>query len=308
MDEGAMTQHTPRPGVSILLAAVFMATLGPGRAAAQSDSRPAVKVHVVGEQTAGPDAAGVADSVADLQNAVAVKFAKTLRLVPARGEADITVEVMGRERHTFARDLDVRVHDRSGTPARLFNSSTQGGFADVAEGTMRWIERWSQSRYAGVVGHDLAALREVPVDIYVAIEKLRINDPTIRANAAEQLRLNGARARAAAPALIELLGDRREVLGQPLSGSKSTAKATRERVGAVAGRALVGIGQDDDLFAALASDRRSNARASAAEALGTVRQTDRSVAALRAAAQNDTSDAVRRAAAASLAKLTGSGR
>lgn len=304
-----MTQHRLTSEVSILLAAVFMATLGPGRAAAQSDSRPAVKVHVVGGQTARPeDAAGVADSVADFQNAVAEKFAKTLRLVPTRGEADITVEVVRRERHLFARDLVVRVHDRSGTPARLFNSSTQGGFADVAEWTMRWIERWSQSRYAGVVGRDLATLREMPVDIYVAIEKLRINDPTIRANAAEELRLNGARARAAAPALIELLGDRREVVGQPLSGSNSTAKATRKRVGAVAGHALMGIGRDDDLFAALASDTRSNARASAAEALGTVLRTDKSVAALRAAAQNDTSDAVRKAAAASLAQLTGSGR
>jgi hypothetical protein len=253
-----------------------------------------------GARLPGADEAskGVADSVIDFQKAVTEKLAQTMSLVPAREQADIAIEVLKRDRALFSREVWVRVHHRGGEPSTLYRFDQQGGFADIAEGTMRLIDSWAQQHYKAVVGLEPPeALRKMPPDIYFDIRELRLGAAPTRANAAVRLAQRRARARAAGPALIELLGDDEVVTSDPRDRSKRT------RVGVVAALALAGIGMIDDVYRALASDARDDVRSNAAEALAKVLGV-RTVAALQAAVGNDTSARVRQAAERSLKEIS----
>lgn len=271
-----------------------------GATATPSDSLPPVKLHVFVSATVPADAVkGLSDSAADFKKAADRNFSGHMRLVDTHAEADVSIEIKERKRELFVRSVGIRVHHRGGTPAPLYSFSTQGGFADVATGLMGVIGAWSQQHHRAVVGLDSAdVLRQTPPDVYHDIKKLRAPDAAVRANAAQALGNRGMRASVAVTDLKELLADM-VVLTTDSRGRAYPSRDTLFRVGVIAGFALVRIGAAGDLYAALSSDPRENARMNAATALAAL-HSQRTVTALEATARDDSSAKVREAAAEAL--------
>ena len=283
---------------SALIVAVALATQS---TVTTQELRP-VKVHIFAAPSA---AAEVGASVADFQKVVTEKLAKSMRLVPNRSEADLTVELLDRNSRLMSRELHVQVHHRGGQRTLTrFYQGTVGGFDYLAKETMNLLDAWCQTYYEAVVGLAPAdPLRHMPPDFFFDMQELRSSSVMTRANAAVRLGTRRQAARATAPGLVELLGDNTPVtnlhVGAPahLQNRKNTFP-----VGVIAGRALASIGAIDDLYVALSSDKRERARENAALALGVI-PGDRTVTALQAAMTTDPSARVRKAAARSIEEL-----
>jgi hypothetical protein len=259
-------------------------------ASSPSAAQGLVKVHVF----------GATESVADFQKSVTNKFSKTMVLVPTRDDADLAIEIEGRDTRAFGkRSVALAVHHRGGTEKLLrFPTGVGGGFrmtaglAAIADETMKVIDDWLRDHRDALTGKADPKDLSMPLRIFVIADNIKYGDAVAKANAAVDLGLETDHVAAAAPLLAALLAEWEEVA--PLEN-----RYARERVGAIAAGALVKLGATDELIGAVSSAKSDVARAHAASVMHQIGDS-KLLDALALAVQKDSSTRVRRAAATSL--------
>jgi len=242
-----------------------------------------------------PSAQPIADSVNDFKKQVGEKFARTMRVVETREDADVSIEVVDREGNLFSKSLTVIMHYRGGSTDKLLEFDNKKYGAIVAA-LLKKLDAWIKDTHDGVVGLAPEALRAMPLQVHMDIQDLKQIGAAPRANAASDLGGIGEAARAAIPALVDVLDDS-QLLVNILNET-----GPRTPVWRFAAQAILKIEGPEPLIDALATSANDGVRAGAASGLDQVRA-PAAESALSVAVRGDRSSRVRKAAAASLGEI-----
>ena len=222
---------------------------------------------------------------------LAIPCGDSFELVDAREHAELSIEVRGRNRDLFSRDVTLRIH-HPGVPAEdVFRYYVGGRFTDLADTTLGLLATWWAENHVTAPVIQSAETMGQSFRVFLDVRDLHSIGPEIRANAAARLGTRKASDPGTTSELIALLADTAIVRQYDIRTNKSLGRTT---VGAVAGLTLVQIGRGNDVVAALTGDSRDGARINAASVLHTIANRQ-AAALLQAAARDDRSPKVRKA-------------